>query len=932
MAATVISFFAGFQLGHRIVQAADQRYTVGLGVNYILTVPFQVELAFLSSEVVARLVRAIPFALLRVPISAGCSAAPFVAVPLIVLCAAFKHNQYTGVAQVFNKLLKTARTFARTLLASQAPEPIVQGLKKVCAVFPTCPLPAEFPEVLSESQARVVGLIAEHSSTIMISATIVGVVALKFFAKSGFFVGIVCSSGYGILNHYNYIPEEPALFVETYFSVVAFVGRVFGGGGFTSSIMATASLCLLNFNLMIIFFQKLEELISYVVATAILEESLKAWALAAIKPMGEKAPAWQELLDNLQALLSSVIGGVSSFKKQIERKEWNEIFFSEDTPLSLQEAIELFQKEPDSYEPNVGVWAQARAETALARAPKDYGFNRFLVLFKQISWDQKYPLVRAKLMDDERFIDRVIKQKFPNYARKPHPFGRFLDETLQLQKDLKAQEALAQKNPGISIDVDSMLKAKCLEDVLRLKLELAGASKLRARYKNATRAPAFRHQLIESLMELQGLTAADYKQIKSWEGMDKRALVGCVLESRGDLDKIIMSNMAAGASKQELIEACAPFFHSKEMILATKDDLFKILVESKKISVEDYKQISAIEKLSLDELQGLIAQKQNMSVEECRCQGFFGGLGREELVSLLAQSKNLTVDEYVNLKTCEELLIDEVVEALIEVDGASTTKEKYLAGWAEAQMVTFVNKLTNQDTEAEQSKRPLIELRPIFAAILFYVDHLEDVVEKEDMLLSLAIEGGAFCSVAYEDLAKDRSEPVVQKYWKDKDPLRRHEEKMLDLFEKDRRTFFANLYVSLQKSLPLFSKLMNSDRHTVGWIRVCLFGFLPLFKYEVQRFTLAQFLAWKCSTIIRHFLYQSYFEGKAVRRLTAFFDEAKVGVEGTEYVNDKLQITGDAAKVAAFNDAICEAPPEAFKQLYFVLLGILKKKESEQEA
>ncbi|PIS00401.1 MAG: hypothetical protein COT84_07615, partial [Chlamydiae bacterium CG10_big_fil_rev_8_21_14_0_10_35_9] len=318
----------------------------------------------------------------------------------------------------------TYKTFATTINNFRFELPEKLGNK----TFPI--LPFKLPENLGNKTVTVLSYISAHLGDIAVIAIAIESIALVVIGNYAYGISMLAVIGYEVLdNQLGIIPRKVSLFMEEYFPVISCVGLIISN---TILFRALGVVSFLQKNVSFqCFLQKKVDL----VARQFTEIS---------------TPSLQEL------------DGPLYQNKNLTFDQINRILGSEDSEYELN---------PAHFSKNI----------SLDSLPKNHNFNAYLTLFDSIEWSQKFNLLKAKVKDDDLFINSLL-------------------EDLDVQKDLieknipKGEEAKTILKENIEYYVEMMAnsnglsKERYLESWARRQMEkLVSTLSGDARFKGSQR-------------------------------------------------------------------------------------------------------------------------------------------------------------------------------------------------------------------------------------------------------------------------------------------------------------------------------------------------------------------------------------------------------------------------------------------------------------
>jgi hypothetical protein len=109
-----------------------------------------------------------------------------------------------------------------------------------------------------------------------------------------------------------------------------------------------------------------------------------------------------------------------------------------------------------------------------SQLPHDYNFRDLKKLTNRIDWNSKYPLIKAKLRDDDQFI-AFLEKKFPEHARNTKNVFDTLLERLAQEKNISVESYAAHYVQEHMKSFSKLLRCPYLSRVKGLQSDLAEA-------------------------------------------------------------------------------------------------------------------------------------------------------------------------------------------------------------------------------------------------------------------------------------------------------------------------------------------------------------------------------------------------------------------------------------------------------------------------
>lgn len=270
--------------------------------------------------------------------------------------------------------------------------------------------------------------------------------------------------------------------------------------------------------------------------------------------------------------------------------------------------------------------------------------------------------------------------------------------------------------------------------------------------------------------------------------------------------------------------------------------------------------------------------------------------------------------------------------------------EAYAAEWLKEQNTLFVQAIKGQrrvpgsqqdlDIAINHSARILAHLNALMA------DAVGNRIEIEDILLTLSVEAGNYCSRGYRRAA---SELVNRLPTNDQDtnltPRARYEMKIKQkLFHLRERLTQQTMNIALQGITTLFPSTPGQDVHVHDLFRRNLsFGFIPIYEYERNDMGIGDIARWNLCGPYQNAMYKMY-------NPDAIFDDPEMGeLEFFNYVREIIETNPNLnqeqketiiEKYTELNDGAWtfEETKRKFHRLAFVMLGVLKRNEEPAQA
>jgi hypothetical protein len=282
------------------------------------------------------------------------------------------------------------------------------------------------------------------------------------------------------------------------------------------------------------------------------------------------------------------------------------------------------------------------------------------------------------------------------------------------------------------------------------------------------------------------------------------------------------------------------------------------------------------------------------------------------------------------VKTALKENIEYYIEMMANSNGLS--KERYLESWARSQMEKLVSTLSG-DTRFKGSQQDASDAINYCAKILCYLlstNRVENQIEFEDALLSLAVECGDYCARGVKRRSRQLLDGIlVRGNLNLRDPIKKHELRVLQQLQNLRLNIMEQAYQSIIEVLKLHSSI-SKDVHSFDTYRSYLaLGFLPMTHYERKAIGVTDVLMWESYFTIRESMTNDYLKGinDAIAELG--------NIHSSDYI--RRIVTGQENLTTHQKDQILElyyghwSPDETnhrFNRLMLVILGVLQQKSA----
>jgi hypothetical protein len=195
-----------------------------------------------------------------------------------------------------------------------------------------------------------------------------------------------------------------------------------------------------------------------------------------------------------------------------------------------------------------------------------------------------------------------------------------------------------------------------------------------------------------------------------------------------------------------------------------------------------------------------------------------------------------------------------------EAQKENKTKTQYAVDLARKQLQVFVNTLLEKQPVSGK-QQDLEEAIEIYEILLPYLSSLDNPVDKEDILLSLAIDAGTYCARGLKLTANYLLSSILQKNGEQKsdtDLIQDYERKVYQKLQDTRSAIIESTYTAFVEKLKIPNTVSN-DVHGFDTYRLYFsLGFFPLTKFERNRLGLSQVLVWEMYHKMRSAMYNEY--------------------------------------------------------------------------
>ena len=390
-----ISFLTGWSIGYSQSQSYAGEKEVKQGENHYLSIPHAVNQIGQMSGMISQLANFIPHYPTRLTVKVVANIAPLISLPFYIVAGAIKHNDYEKMTSLLNRgSTFICNNFLTKKINQVFPKKISGFLCK--RVELKKPL---FAKSLSARKIAVVNFLAKHSANFCATVTIISSIALICLGSPYLGGAALAAMSYTIIDQKEFVPRRISLFMETYMPVVASVGMIVGGTWVMSAFGAV---------------------------------SLASYLLPYVQ---------QRMIAKVDAIYCRIFDKQSVRLQEIKRPVKTADLTYEKIETILQTPIYKFKASPNHC---------AKKIKTFTNLEKDKDFNKLLKQFNQINWEDKYLLLRGKLLADNQFIAH-LKKHFPEKAQlkkekfyKEVAMSEGLIETLASKEKLTKEKYLAE--------------------------------------------------------------------------------------------------------------------------------------------------------------------------------------------------------------------------------------------------------------------------------------------------------------------------------------------------------------------------------------------------------------------------------------------------------------------------------------------------------
>lgn len=312
----------------------------------------------------------------------------------------------------------------------------------------------------------------------------------------------------------------------------------------------------------------------------------------------------------------------------------------------------------------------------------------------------------------------------------------------------------------------------------------------------------------------------------------------------------------------------------------------------------------------------------------------------------------------------EDLLKDFEGYLIQLAEAEKKSKEDYLADQLNTQITELV-KILKGEVPVKGSQQDLEEAIDNYSQILSYLtmlktDSARQLVELEDILMILGVEGGEYCARGHKRVSGQILNGIFQqallKNGGPSDPQSDYELRIRQTLERERYKILEATYLKLMEILVLASKggdpryfsfnsettdvhavAMSQDVHTLDIYRKCFaLGFTPLSNYERNSFSLPDLFMWGSPTHpfrdLRNYMYKVYKE--RLDALVKELGEINFGTYIQQVIISHEKLTKEEREILLDKYTSCNDwtwtqvdTEHRFHRLMFLMLGILRKNQ-----
>lgn len=364
MTISTISFFQGFGIGYLFSLDKKKEDEIKQGGEYYLSVPCQSselgDLGFVVNEVAKHIFKESSL----FSIAVLCNVVPIIHLPFSLFTACVKLGDYPTLINSLKKYREMTEEVIECLGEDkeQGSQSLINriGLNLCKANLRICDC---IPNQLSNRTIRTLSFFAQYTGDLIRIGMAVGGFVSLYFCSYAFGGALLLSLGIREIDRLGYVPHKFSLFMESYMPAISSIGILVGGG--TLFIQAAAILRLAT------FFSPVNHFVSHKVS---------AVAHSIFSPLAVSLAEYEAPL--------------------IEQKK-----------MKKAEITKILEDEDENYEINPAHCSKWATENI--PLPTDYHFDKFLTLYDQIDWTQRYNIVGKKLKDDIENFGLFLQREFP---------------------------------------------------------------------------------------------------------------------------------------------------------------------------------------------------------------------------------------------------------------------------------------------------------------------------------------------------------------------------------------------------------------------------------------------------------------------------------------------------------------------------------------
>ncbi len=225
------------------------------------------------------------------------------------------------------------------------------------------------------------------------------------------------------------------------------------------------------------------------------------------------------------------------------------------------------------------------------------------------------------------------------------------------------------------------------------------------------------------------------------------------------------------------------------------------------------------------------------------------------------------------------------------------TEEEWAKNHLRAQMVALIDVLEGR-VRVKGLQQDLEDGIQNFVKIIPYLESLDPQqarVELEDLLLKIAVEGGAYCARAIKRVAGETVRHMLQQEVVVKeeafDPFKDYERQIQQALQEKRFAILQSWLSELIKAIAAQAPdNVKNDVHTFDVYRLSLsYGFVPMTEYEQHEMGLVHVFNWEMLGMFRDKMREDYLaQLNSVREEKG---EVHFGIYMSEFINQSKQLT-----------------------------------------